>query len=145
VAAGYVVRVAEDGLDAIEKLRAGPADLIISDLNMPRMSGVEHLGVVRKRFPRIPVIIISGVATDEMPEDLAADACCPKNEFLSDQLLQIVSDLTTKTSSRSGPPTVPTNQSRQFRIGTEPILSIAKTACVYSRSPVPLPKGEMKI
>ena len=58
VAAGYVVRVAVDGLDAIGKLRAGPLDLIISDLKMPRMSGTEFLGIVRKRFPQLPVIYI---------------------------------------------------------------------------------------
>ena len=67
VAAGYVVRTAVDGLDAIGKLRAGLPDLIISDLNMPRMSGLELLEVVRKRFPQIPVIVISAVAADEMP------------------------------------------------------------------------------
>jgi hypothetical protein len=41
VAAGYVVQVAVDGLGAIGKLLAGPMDLIISDLKMPRMSGAE--------------------------------------------------------------------------------------------------------
>ncbi len=96
VAEGYVVRVAVDGLDAIGKLRWGPPDVIISDLNMPRMSGVELLRVVRKRFPQIPVIVISGVDADKVPKDLAADAYCPKNEFLSEQLLQIVVDLTKK-------------------------------------------------
>ena len=35
-------------------------DLIISDLHMPRMSGFEFLSVVRRRFPAIPVIAISG-------------------------------------------------------------------------------------
>ena len=49
--AGYVVRVAVDGLDAIGKLRKGLPALIISDLNMPLMSGVEFLNVVRRRFP----------------------------------------------------------------------------------------------
>jgi len=43
VAAGYVVQTAVDGLDALGKLRAGPLDLIISDLKMPRMSGFELL------------------------------------------------------------------------------------------------------
>ena len=62
--------------------------MIISDLNMPRMTGFEFLNIVRKRFPQIPVIVISGSAGDEMPEGLAADAYCPKNEFISDQLLQ---------------------------------------------------------
>ena len=56
VEAGYVVRVAVDGLDAIGKLREGLPALIISDLNMPLMSGVEFLNVVRRRFPQIPVI-----------------------------------------------------------------------------------------
>jgi CheY-like chemotaxis protein len=106
VAAGYVVRVAEDGLDAIEKLRAGPLDLIISDLNMPHMSGVELLEVVRRRFPQIPVIVISSDAAEEMPEGVAADAYCPKNACMYDQLLQTMSDLTGKPPSRTAPPPV---------------------------------------
>ena len=106
VAAGYVVRVAVDGLDAIGKLRAGPLDLIISDLNMPRMSGIELLEVVRKRFPQIPVIVISAVAADEMPEGVAADAYCPKNGFGFEQLLQTMSDLTRKPPLRTAPPHV---------------------------------------
>ena len=106
VAAGYVVRVAVDGLDALGKLRAGPPDLIISDLNMPRMSGVELLEVVRKRFPQIPVIVISAVAADEMPEGVAADAYCHKNGFGFEQLLQTISDLTRKPPLRTAPPHV---------------------------------------
>jgi CheY-like chemotaxis protein len=47
-AAGYVVRAAVDGLDALRKLREGHPDMIISDLNMPRMSGNEFLAIVRK-------------------------------------------------------------------------------------------------
>ncbi len=109
VAAGYVVRVAIDGLDAIKKLRAGPPVLIISDLNMPRMSGIELLNVVRKRLPQIPVIVISAVAADKMPEGVAADAYCHKNEFLSEQLLQTISDLTSKPPLRSIPPHVDNN------------------------------------
>ena len=106
VAAGYVVRVAFDGLDAIGKLRTGPIDMIISDLTMPRMTGFEFLEVVRKRFPHIPVIIISGTAADELPEGVAADAYCPKNEFISEQLLQTMADLTRKLPLRSAPPPI---------------------------------------
>jgi CheY-like chemotaxis protein len=103
VAAGYVVRVASDGLDAIGKLRAGPLDLIISDLGMPRMTGFEFLNIVRKRFPQIPVIAVSGIAGDEVQEGLAADAYCLKNEFISEQLLQTISDLTRKLPRRTVP------------------------------------------
>ena len=49
VAGGYVVRTAVDGLDALGKLRAGLPDLIISDFNMPSMSGDEFLTIVRKQ------------------------------------------------------------------------------------------------
>ncbi len=103
VAAGYVVRIADDGLDAIGKLRAGLPDLIVSDLIMPRMSGVELLGVVRKRFPQIPVIAISGMVNDEESAGVAADAYCPKNEFLYEQLLQTMSDLIKKPHPRAAP------------------------------------------
>jgi CheY-like chemotaxis protein len=106
VAEGYVVRVACDGLDAVGKLRTGPTDLIISDLTMPRMTGFEFLEVVRKRFPQIPVIVISGVAAEELPEGMAADAYCPKNEVISEQLLQTMADLTTKLPLRTAPPPI---------------------------------------
>jgi CheY-like chemotaxis protein len=106
VAAGYVVRVAVDGLDAIGKLRAGPLDLIISDLKMPRMSGVELLNIVRKRFPQVPVIAISAVAPDEMPEGVAADAFCNKSGFGNEQLLQTMSELTRKPPTRTALPRI---------------------------------------
>jgi len=104
--AGYVVRTAEDGLDAIEKLRAGLPDLIICDLNMPRMDGFEFLDVVRKRFPHIPVIVISGVYADELPAGVAYDAYCPKNAFLSEQLLKTIIDLTERPPQRTAHPRV---------------------------------------
>jgi CheY-like chemotaxis protein len=106
VAAGYVVRMAVDGLDALNELRAGLPDLIISDLIMPRMTGIELLEVVRKRFPQIPVIVLSAVATDEMPEEVLADACYHKNGCGFEQLLQTVSDLSGKPPLRTAPPHV---------------------------------------
>jgi CheY-like chemotaxis protein len=111
VAAGYVVQTAVDGLDALGKLRAGLPDLIISDLNMPRMSGVELLAVVRIRFPQIPVMVISSVPADEMPGGVAADAYYHKNGFGFQRLLETISDLTRKAPLRDAPPP----------IGTEPV------------------------
>jgi CheY-like chemotaxis protein len=100
VAAGYVVCTAVDGLDGIAKLRGGLPDLIISDLNMPRMSGTEFLGVVRRRFPQMPAIAISGLAKDEITERLAADAYWQKQGFLINELLDAISDLTGKFCTR---------------------------------------------
>ena len=106
VAAGYVVRIAVDGLDALAELRAALPDLIISDLNMPRMSGSELLKVVRKRFPQIRVIVMSAVAADDMPEGVIADAYYHKNGFGFEQLLQTISDLTRKSPVRTALPHV---------------------------------------
>ena len=109
VAAGYVVRTAVDGLDALRKLREGRPDLIISDLNMPRMSGFEFLDIVRKRFPQIPVIVISAIAADEMPKEVTADAYYHKNGFGFEPLLQTISDLTRKPPLRIARPHVDNN------------------------------------
>jgi CheY-like chemotaxis protein len=106
VAEGYVVQLAVDGLDALGKLRAGLPDLIISDLNMPRMSGIELLEVVRKRFPQIPVIVISAVPAEEMPEEVVADAYLHKSGFGFEQLLETITDLTRKSPLRPAPPHV---------------------------------------
>lgn len=106
VGAGYVVQTAVDGLDALTKLRAGLPDLIISDLNMPRMSGLEFLELVRKRFPQIPVIFISTVGANERPREVAADAYFQKSGFGFQLLLETISDLTGKLPSRTAPPPV---------------------------------------
>ena len=57
---GYDVRSAENGFSALSEIRHALPDILISDLNMPGMSGFELLSVVRRRFPAIPVIAMSG-------------------------------------------------------------------------------------
>ena len=106
VEAGHVVQSAVDGLDALGKLRAGLPNLIVSDLNMPRMSGLEFLAVVRTRFPQIPVIVISSETADAIPAGLAADAYYHKNGFGFQQLLETISDLTRKPPLRTAPPLI---------------------------------------
>jgi len=50
---GYEVSTAVDGFDALLRLKTFVPDVIISDLNMPQMSGFELLSVLRRRFPEI--------------------------------------------------------------------------------------------
>jgi CheY-like chemotaxis protein len=145
VAAGYVVRTAVDGLDAIGKLRAGPMDLIISDLNMPRMSGAELLKVVRRRFLQIPVIVISGDTADEMPEGVAADAYCHKNGVDFDHLLETMSNLDRNPPHRTVPPRVDNkpvqaigNKDGNCNIGCEDCLR------EFSAPPASFMSGEVK-
>jgi CheY-like chemotaxis protein len=117
VAAGYVVRTAVDGLDALAKLRAGLPDLIISDLNMPRMSGHELLEVVHKRFPQIPVIISSADDSNEMPGGVVADAHYHKSGLGFQQLLETVSGLARKPPQRAALAHVNNQPARARRAG----------------------------
>ncbi len=56
----YEVSEAEDGLSGIEKIKADDFDLILCDIKMPKMDGVEVLEAVKKIKPEIPIVMISG-------------------------------------------------------------------------------------
>jgi CheY-like chemotaxis protein len=69
------VLTAADGLEGLHALSKSLPDLIISDLNMPRMSGFEFLAVVRERFPHIATIAVSGeYLTSGNPSGIGADS-----------------------------------------------------------------------
>jgi CheY-like chemotaxis protein len=81
MSAGYDVVAAEDGFGALLQLRKMMPDVIVSDLNMPRMSGFEFLSVVRRRFPKILTVAMSGAYQgDELPPGVIADGFYPKGE-----------------------------------------------------------------
>jgi len=74
---GYEVLEAADGLEALEMLRAGQVtvDLIVSDIVMPRMNGVELMQAVTESDPQIPVVLMSGYATAALSELGIATPC----------------------------------------------------------------------
>ena len=59
-AAGYDITAAEDGFHALSELRKTLPDLVLSDLDMPGMSGLELLSVVHRRFPQLSTVAMSG-------------------------------------------------------------------------------------
>jgi CheY-like chemotaxis protein len=84
---GYPVRSAEDGLSALLELRNDVPDILITDLNMPGMSGFELLAVVRRRFPSIHTIAMSGAfCGNEVPSGVAADAFYQKGSSVGSLL-----------------------------------------------------------
>ncbi len=59
--AGYEVVEAEDGKDALTKMTAAPVDMLITDLNMPNMNGLELIREVRnlKEYKFIPIVMLT--------------------------------------------------------------------------------------
>ena len=91
---GFSVRTAEDGFVALQILREVLPDIILSDLRMPGMSGFELLSIIRRRFPHIPTIAISGeYILASMPLGLLVDHFFQKGGYTPDQLLAKIKEL----------------------------------------------------
>jgi CheY-like chemotaxis protein len=86
-AMGHNVRSAEDGFSALSEIWRQTPDVLLSDLNMPGMSGFELLSVVRRLFPMIQVIAMSGAFSgDGVQPGVAADAFYQKGANLRNLL-----------------------------------------------------------
>jgi len=98
-AAGYEVSLAINGFDALLQLKRRIPAIVLSDLNMPEMSGFELLSVVRRRFPQISVIAMSGAyqTGDTVIGGVIADAYFAKGQDGPRALLQTIAHLLCKT------------------------------------------------
>jgi CheY-like chemotaxis protein len=160
---GYNVSTAEDGFDALLQLRGANPELIVSDLNMPQMSGFELLSVLRRRFPEILVIAMSGAyqSGDHVPGGVIADAFYAKGLHNPQDLVRTVADLIQNKTERamnhhrqSAPVWIPRNGKdslgvpfivltcteclRSFPISVlnEDLQEIQETPCLFCRTPV---------
>ena len=99
---GYEVLTANDGLSALIALGKSLPDLIISDLNMPSMSGFELLAIVRQRFPHIATIATSGdYIAGEKRNRVLADAFLQKGQYTIQDLFQEIAHLLAASPIRS--------------------------------------------
>lgn len=162
-AQGYCVGTAEHGFDALLQLRNTNPELIVSDLNMPQMSGFELLSVLRRRFPEILVIAMSGAyeSGDHVPGGVIADAFHAKGLNDPQDLVRTVADLMRNKTERainhhrqSAPVWIPRNGKdskgvpfivltcteclRSFPISVlhEDLQEIQETPCLFCRTPV---------
>jgi two-component system, chemotaxis family, sensor kinase CheA len=92
---GFQVSVAVDGIEALEKLTAEPFDLVITDVMMPRMDGMQLLEQMKKQkaTERIPVIMVTSLESQEDQQrgmSLGADAYIVKRKFDQQELLRTV-------------------------------------------------------
>ncbi|GAC1684619.1 MAG: hybrid sensor histidine kinase/response regulator [Candidatus Dormibacteraceae bacterium] len=105
--AGYNVRTATDGSEAIAMLAEQPADLVVTDLEMPNMNGFNLTKSIRAhpRLANIPVLIVTSRASAEDHQlglDAGADGYIVKTAFDEAGLLTAVSRLLGRSGERAG-------------------------------------------
>ncbi len=66
----YACQTAETAEKALARLEADPYDVLLTDISMPGLSGLELLGHVRQRFPQTTVIVISGISDQDHAQGL---------------------------------------------------------------------------
>jgi CheY-like chemotaxis protein len=161
--AGYETATAINGFDALLQLKRRLPAIVLSDLNMPQMSGFEFLSVVRRRFPQISVIAMSGAyhSGEAVPGGVIADAFHPKGYGTPETLLRIVADLVQTFAAHavdhkreSAPVWIPRNghdshgipfvvltctdclRSFPLSVTTEDLQKIQETPCLFCPNPV---------
>lgn len=97
-AAGYRVKTAVDGVDAFTALRQGNFDLLVSDVEMPRMDGFQLTEKIRadERLSELPVVLVTSLGSQADRErgiDVGADAYVAKSSFDQTNLLNIIARL----------------------------------------------------
>ncbi|UMR28444.1 hybrid sensor histidine kinase/response regulator [Massilia sp. MB5] len=101
---GYQVDVAIDGIDGWNMVRSGEYDLVVTDIDMPRMDGIELVALIKRdlHLHKLPVMVVS---YKDRPEDRArgmaagADYYLTKGSFHDETLLDAVADLIGEASS----------------------------------------------
>ncbi|HEX4086235.1 MAG TPA: hybrid sensor histidine kinase/response regulator [Chthoniobacteraceae bacterium] len=93
--AGYQVETAVDGVDAFTKVQTGHFDLVVSDVDMPRMNGFGLTTKIRgdKRFAELPVVLVTALESREDREhgiDAGASAYIVKSSFDQSNLLEVI-------------------------------------------------------
>jgi two-component system sensor histidine kinase and response regulator WspE len=105
--AGYVVTTAVNGVDGLNKAKAGDHQLLITDIDMPRMNGLELIRTLRgiDRFRQLPIIVVSYKDRSEDREralEVGADQYVTKSEFDTDAMLALVAQLLQRAPDRPG-------------------------------------------
>ena len=93
--AGYKVKTAVDGMEAFTLLRAEPFDLVVSDVEMPRLNGFDLTAKIRadKKLAELPVVLVTALETREDRErgiDVGANAYIVKSSFDQSHLLDAI-------------------------------------------------------
>lgn len=93
--AGYQVEVAEDGVAAMEAIKRQQPELVVTDMEMPRMNGLELVENIRQSFAAIPVILVTAFGSEDVAAlalSKGAASYVPKR-YVFDDLLPTVGNI----------------------------------------------------
>ena len=79
--------IASDGTEALDRLEENKFKMVITDMRMPKMTGLELLEQIKRKLPKLPVVIISGYAVGDIDgegEGLKPDGFLAKPFMMSD-------------------------------------------------------------
>jgi DNA-binding response OmpR family regulator len=100
---GHTVVTAYDGIEALRRLSLGDIDLVVIDMVMPNMNGLDAIKEMQKKYPKVKIIAISGGGNRGGPRDyldvakqLGASQCLFK-PFMLNELSARIKDLLTPT------------------------------------------------
>lgn len=103
---GYEVQVAVDGMDALEKIKAQPYDMVLLDIMMPRMTGIDVLKNVRAlQTPTksVPIFIITNLGQQNVIEEafkLGMDGYILKSQVSPQQIVDEINNFFTNKESQ---------------------------------------------
>ncbi len=100
-ASGHSVRIAENGLVALNEVRRQQPDIVVTDLLMPEMDGLELVDALRAEFPKVPIILTTGKGSEEIAcqaLERGASSYVPKRH-LQDELLETVDRILTVSAA----------------------------------------------
>lgn len=67
---GYAIVEVEDGLEALKRINTNEYDLVIAEIKMPKMDGIELLENIKQVKPNLPVILVSGFAIQQTVDEI---------------------------------------------------------------------------
>ena len=96
---GFRVSTAFDGADALSQLKTGSFDVVVSDVEMPRLDGFQLTAAIRaeSRWAQLPVILVTGLesrADRERGIEVGANAYVVKSSFDQSNLIDVIERLT---------------------------------------------------
>ena len=137
---GYVVSIADDGLDALDKIQTDPPDVLLLDIWLPGMDGIEVLKTVKTYHPEIEVLIMSGhgtIDTAVKATKLGAFDFIEK-PFSIDHLTQSVRSVLNSKKTPLEATNSSLKRSNEVIMGFAMLIEIQKAIKTYSESNVPL-------